>query len=679
MLFGSKTGFLDHTLPPISVKSGEPKQHLRVPLTPAAFISGRIVDQYGEPISHVEVIARRQAGPPERATRPAGSEPAVTDYGGSYVIGGLEQGLYIVTVGRVGAGPLFEHDAVFFPSASTPEQATTIDLKAGSERFGVDMTVTMRPPLDKYRSTDLVSEAPDAGSIAGVVKDTSGRGLAHSFVVMQRTRPENPENRSRTAIADAQGRFQFDRVPPERVRLTASRPGFELAGTAGRTEGLTEVNLGPGQRVNDVALTLTRSGVVAGTLVDQFGDPEIGTVHLLQTGTLQRRFAARTNARGQFQISSVMSGEYLIAADHQPFDGPLRTTDAPGHELTVALLPVYFPDVYDDSRATPIRLSSGVDLSGLEVVLRPQPVSSIEIDLVPSERPTQNLTIERHSPGGSIWAPERGTISPDGRRWMIDSTPAGRHVIVASATEAGAVDQRSAARFWATAEVHTDGIAPVSLSMMLTPGARVSGTVVYEGPSAAGGSVTLRLTPVNVVLGRRPGLAVAEVGSPANGRSDFRIANVQPGRYQLEVGDPKGSWTLKSMTVDGRDIQERPLDLVAATELSNVVITMSDQVTELSGTVSFDRTARPLLAVVAFPADSGKWQVGSQARMRGTEVDPQGRYVIRGLLPGDYRVAVVTPEAVGTDMLSMFKRLLPTSVPVSLKLGEARVQNLVLK
>ena len=135
----SKTGFLKHTLTPFPLSAGARNGDTRVPLIRAGAISGRVVDQFGEPIGYVTVKAVPKDARPGAPSLSA-VDTATTDDNGVYVIGGLEPGSYLVTIDTVGGGPPFESDAVFFPAKSTPEEATPLDVTAGSERTGIDLT-----------------------------------------------------------------------------------------------------------------------------------------------------------------------------------------------------------------------------------------------------------------------------------------------------------------------------------------------------------------------------------------------------------------------------------------------------------------------------------------------------------------------------------------------------------
>ena len=113
---------------------------------PEGLISGRVVDQFGEPVANARVKAVLQAnvpvGEPGNLLRGA---TVVSDDTGRFLIGGLEAGLYLLMVeGSSGRTPR-SHDQVFFPASLTADTATAIEVTAGAEHAGADMMVTVKP------------------------------------------------------------------------------------------------------------------------------------------------------------------------------------------------------------------------------------------------------------------------------------------------------------------------------------------------------------------------------------------------------------------------------------------------------------------------------------------------------------------------------------------------------
>ena len=354
-------------------------------------ISGRLVDQFGEPVANASVkavaLANVPVGEPSNLLR---GVTGLTDDTGRFAIGGLEAGLYLLLVeGSSGRAPR-THNPVFFPAALTADTATTIEVTAGVEYAGAGMTVTVQP--GNVASTPMMAmmkklpPTPSAtASVSGIVRDSFGRGISHATVEMRPLKPGG----GGAALSDESGRFEMDGVPAGRFQFIASRAGYVIPGATTLTAPPpVEVDVAPGQRHGGVVLTLAKAPVLEGTLVDQFGDPIAGLVSLRLAKTpLIPRHAALANTRGEFRIANIVPGEYVLLVDPNPYGRDLRISDRnarsefrsvnsageyvlfidqnpPGrdlrisdgqdHERTVAMLPTYYPGVLDASMATPI-------------------------------------------------------------------------------------------------------------------------------------------------------------------------------------------------------------------------------------------------------------------------------------------------------------------------------------
>ena len=150
----------------------------------------------------------------------------------------------------------------------------------------------------------------------------------------------------------------------------------------------------------------------------------------------------------------------------------------------------------------------------------------------------------------------------------------------------------------------------------------------------------------------------------------------EAGRYVVETGDrrrPPSEWILKAATAGGRDILDLPIDVGAGAELTDVVLTFTDRLTEIGGTVltGSDQPVADAI-VVAFAADNRYWRTGSR-RIRRAVTDLDGRYAMRALPPGEYRIAVI--DASDRDFLTVLPKLTGRSVSVTIGEGEKKVQD----
>jgi len=586
----TKTGYVDSVGDQLTRAQGARKMDIEIGLTPEALISGRVLDQSGDPVEQVTVRAVRKGN----ETQFDRGESATTDDLGAYLIGKLEAGEYVVGIVAERTATR-AHEAVFFTTASRPEDATVVKVSTGAERTGVDFVlhVTASPWL--VRAKELPVDDATGGTIAGRVRDADGRGLPRASVVLIRAEGESP---AAGTHSDENGRFEFLKIPPGQFRVLASRAGYSTVGgdTADvppRDAG-SVVHLRAAQHVTTVTLTLSKDAAISGTLTDQFGDPLAGGVGLLPAdGAPSERYSARANPRGQFRIGGVRPGDYLVIAHQDPHRWPMHMRDESGQERRVALLATYHPGVAERSLAVPITITPNRDLSGMAMVIRPVPVTTIDVT--------------------------------------------------------------------------------VAVTLPLALGARLEGRVAFEGSSPHPQSVHVSLAPMPPTVGDFARLS-ADV-SVDRGMLEFAIPDIMPGRYFLQGRDRSNpeSWVLKSATINGREALDDPVDFASSADLGNVVLTFSDRVTELSGTVT-DAAGRPAIriGVIAFSADARHWRSDSP-RVKFASVD-RGRYLIRGLPPGDYRLALATPA--GTNYAPMLKKLLPNSVPISLTEGERKIQDL---
>ena len=124
------------------------------------------------------------------------------------------------------------------------------------------------------------------------------------------------------ALADGQGRFAFRDLPKGRFNLTATKPGY-VDGAYGRMRpaGPTlALDLAENEKVSNVAISLWKYGAVAGTVVDEQGEPLVNTsVRVLKRGIVGGQWRLTpgaqdsTDDRGVYRIGMLEPGEYVVA------------------------------------------------------------------------------------------------------------------------------------------------------------------------------------------------------------------------------------------------------------------------------------------------------------------------------------------------------------------------------
>jgi hypothetical protein len=137
---------------------------------------------------------------------------------------------------------------------------------------------------------------------------------------------------------------------------------------------------------------------------------------------------------------------------------------------------------------------------------------------------------------------------------------------------------------------------------------------------------------------------------------------------------------VKSATVGGRDVLDTPFDVRPGVDVSDVVVTFTDRVTQVSGLVT-DGTGRPAptYSVIVFSVDPKFWRQGSRWVRQPVRPASDGRYSVSSLPPGDYYLAVVT-DFQPTEWYTpgFLQQVVPGAIRLTIGEGEKKVQDLKL-
>jgi protocatechuate 3,4-dioxygenase beta subunit len=251
----------------VIVRNGDRLQGMDIALPSALGVEGRVIDENGEPLSQMSVVAARLmpgSDDPQRVAHP----PATTDDLGRYRIYSLEPGEYLVAVqrqfsvtaassaaARLPAGSARPEHAgfpmTFHPSAVTQAAAQRIRLAGGRDAVGIDILVT-RVHLPNLSGTVLDSRGAPAAGVNGVL----GRDGASAF------------SASHNFYTDADGRFRVLAVEPGLYRLVIGRGG----GVNGRAE-FADAPITIANDMEDLIVSTQPGVAVSGRVVLADGQP----------------------------------------------------------------------------------------------------------------------------------------------------------------------------------------------------------------------------------------------------------------------------------------------------------------------------------------------------------------------------------------------------------------------
>lgn len=238
----------------LTLRAGETVENVLVTMFRRPAITGRVVDEYGDPVENVQVRAWR-VGAAGRRTIVRGSVP--TNDVGEYRLNALAPGRYLVA-----AFPSwnFRRDAdretqafgvVFYPGVGGIEEVQPVDLPIGQMVGPIDLTMTELP----------------LASVSGIVRDAAGRPSGGGGVTAYAVLP-HLDLGQRLAVGGAtvndDGTFAM-RVPPGEYEFdvmvggASSYPGFQNRATARAVVGA--------QPVTEIALTAAPMSAIHGRIV----------------------------------------------------------------------------------------------------------------------------------------------------------------------------------------------------------------------------------------------------------------------------------------------------------------------------------------------------------------------------------------------------------------------------
>jgi protocatechuate 3,4-dioxygenase beta subunit len=292
----------------VNVTAGQDVTGLVYRLVPGGVVTGRVLDEDGEPTAGVRVqLQRYRYNQGRRQVVSAGN--ATTNDLGEYRMYGITPGRYYVSASyqsRMRPFPGNEQDiaysSVYYPGAPDLARALALELGAGAELRGIDFRLRPAPTV-RVRGRVTGLPAGTAAMVTLVSADDAGGGMAA---------------RGRSQI-DSSGNFEFRGVTPGNYIVLAQagggRGGRGMGGGASGMRGRTAVQVGSGDLEN-VQVYLSGPVNVAGAVrLDGEGQLPANLRVTLQPGASEPMgmpAQGQAQSDGSFVLPQVMPGTYDV-------------------------------------------------------------------------------------------------------------------------------------------------------------------------------------------------------------------------------------------------------------------------------------------------------------------------------------------------------------------------------
>jgi Carboxypeptidase regulatory-like domain len=532
-----------------------------------------------------------------------------------------------------------------------------------------------QPPIDRKPASSA-----GLGSISGVVTKRPSGEAAVGAVVKILNEPFGggpPGAQTQTATAGADGSFVLTDIEPGTYWLVANLQGFLPVeyGQRSPTGVGTSFDVRAGQHVT-VRLALWPTSGISGRVIDADGDPvarvqvlALQTVYDAGKPSLTIAQTVMTNDRGEYRTFWLAPGSYRVAArsfdaggltpivnispprrfgSSQQGSGPVlnRQTLNDGAVSEEVAVPIYAPSTPDPQLAATIALAPGEHASNVDVQLVGHRVPAYHVRGVlrsvspqGSIPPQAQVLVVSRVPSPMATVPG-ANVRPDGS-FDVPGVAAGSYIVyLRDGTAATPI------------EVGDSDLDNVVLTE--TAGVDIAGRLTIERGAAPGAvemsNLRFQITREPEVMGAPPGGPRFNPPPTPDGTFTWTIS---PGDYRVGVlplinsqrddrtragGGPPVSDALQNAYV--KSIRWGRTDVLAdglhtwGGGQATLEIVVSLAGAEVEGIVRDNsRQAAGGVIVVAVPDGGNR---GRPDLYRHGTTDTSGRFVLRGLAPGDY-------------------------------------------
>ena len=508
-----------------------------------------------------------------------------------------------------------------------------------------------------------------SGRIRGRVLSETGAPVRRAQV-----RIGGPDVGGRTAITDADGRYEFLDLPDGRFTLTATKAGY-ITVQYGQTRPLEPgkpIELAAKQALDKADMVLPRGSAITGRIVDETGEPvaEALVTALRQEWAGGRRRlvnagrVGQTNDLGQFRMYGLPPGDYYVSASVRNADGMIGDLLAPAAAATTMLprattpasgyAASYYPGTTSPAEAQKIIVAAGQETQGIDFPLTQVRLARITGIVLNSEgKPVEGTAVSlapaRGGEGGlALGGPGAGRTNRDGAFTLNGVAPGDYNLQVRGLTiitSGGGDTMMFSARVnaqdgdaeFASQPIAVSGEDVTNLVITTSKGATATGKVTFEGQRPPG---DLRVTTVSDDSGASP-LAVS-AGAPVAADGTFTLKGLTPSARLLRLRGLPTGYTLKTVEQNGLDATDSGIEVKGAEAIAGIELMVTSRATEITGAVtSADGAVVKDFTLVVFAEDADKWTLPATRWITGARPDQDGQVRIKAMPAGSYYAIAV--------------------------------------
>lgn len=458
---------------------------------------------------------------------------------------------------------------------------------------------------------------------------------------------------------DADGRYQVANLRAGNYEVRVQADAY----VAEKRSDLRQrhVTLDDGEAAENVDFALVRGGVITGRVIDAAGHPLIA--HRLQVHPVREdgqrepphdfpnHEAFETDDRGIYRLYGLHAGRYRLSvggAGYSPFG-------APANKYPVT----YHPDTTDEKQAKIIEVKEGAEVTEVDIRLGAKKTTYTVAGRVldaENNQPLAQVRLMCFGRGGSDAAPVgfNGTATTDVKgNFRLDGLPSGQYSIQLTPSFGSFVQSE---HYLEQTKFEIKDADLSGVEIQAKRGATISGAVIAaadDGPNKVNFAqliiamqVTRKMTGQSSTDETEQDFSLAGFVAKINSDGSFRITGLPPGKVRFELVTTSGR-PPKIARVERNGVELPAIEVKAGEAVTGVRLMLIVAKGTIRGQVNIAGGQLPdgwrIMVYVRRQEDPGNHDGNGHA-----EVDGKGRFVMEGLLDGEYELMVLAHTINGT-------------------------------
>jgi hypothetical protein len=540
------------------------------------------------------------------------------------------------TVTRAGNGEPVPGATVTLQGGNADPQAIQSLLSAAASQ---GIVVTPRPGAT---TLDIVHAVSNAAQALGRPQLTVANIQSQLSSFSGRTAP--------TATSDREGRFTFANVTPGPYTIRVQKDGYFGRPEGGNYPPTAAIHVSVvAKDTKDASLSMIPGALIGGRVFGLDGQLLSNAIvnalrvsYPLGYAVLEGQVSKGTDDRGEFRLFWVPPGDYYLTAE------PPRAAPTPGGAPSGQGVKTFYPGVTAVTEAKMVSIKGGEETLGMDIGLRPISlfkVSGQVSSLIPP--PAQQLD----APG--VNAAVLVLLSPDGNapddtkqvgtvpllptigQFEIPVLP-GIYDLFARVPDAASQSAGGAPQAWGRARLEVRDTNISNVLITIPPSVDVKGTVTAPGGRIPG-AIRIQLTPDEPSASKIPAYQqVSRRSVPVNAEGAFSLTAVPEGRFRISsvAGLPQDMY-LADVRQNAQSVFDSGFD-VNARNTTPVEVVLGSGAGTVNGVVMDGPTKVVAGATVVLIPEVGRRD--NRALYVLASSDAAGRFTLRGVAPGDYKV-----------------------------------------